>query len=535
MLACGIILTTCNKEYFDLDRLSDEIELEPRLVAPLAYGSMSIRDLVELFDSSGYIDEFEDGLLYLAYSDTPFSVKADTAFEVPDKLVTETYIDSDIQTPEWLGAAVGDTVSFYKSELFELDFDGDDRVDSILIKGGEIVIDVTSSFEHMGILTISSPQIMNAARDTFSTMIEISDLSGTFVDQQIFQSDGYFLTVTEENDTSFIIHFKLDLINSGNVINPDDECEILTSFENIGFYRAFGYVASRDLITEDGAFAITFFEENPDMASLIFNDPQINIYISNSLGIPMEVELDNVIATSSRDGSTIELAFTEGHPFQIDAPGIEEIGSRAESEVNINKNTCNIDELLASAPSEITYQIIGRTQAGTQDEEHFVLDTSVFDLELEFLLPMDFKSTGFAFEDTLEFEVGEEGVDTSLVKFAQVSVTTVNDLPIELELQVYLLDMSYAVLDSVFDADAVILGASQVDAQGKLTQATEEINSIIFPAEKLGKLEDVQYLQVVARMITSGAGQQFVKLYSDYELDFEISMFANLRINTREL
>ena len=36
LLAGGMLLTTCNKDYFDLDKLSDEIELEPELVAPLA-------------------------------------------------------------------------------------------------------------------------------------------------------------------------------------------------------------------------------------------------------------------------------------------------------------------------------------------------------------------------------------------------------------------------------------------------------------------------------------------------------------------
>ena len=74
-----------------------------------------------------------------------------------------------------------------------------------------------------------------------------------------------------------------------------------------------------------------------------------------------------------------------------------------------------------------------------------------------------------------------------------------------------------------------------MDDQGFLTQATEETNSVIFTTEKLGKLQDVYYMQVEARMITSELGDQFVKLYSQYTLDFEISMKANFRINTREL
>ena len=530
------MLTTCNKEYFELNRLSDEIELEPTLVAPLIYGSMNVNDIVERFDSTGFIYEFDDGLIYLVYSDTSYSVMADTLVEVPDQLVTKYFIDSDIDIPIWIGSAIGDTVPFFKSELFTFELDGNDRVDSIVIKGGQIVIDVTSSFEHAGLLTISSSQIMNADRDTFSTVIDISDADGSFVDQQIFLSDGYVIQSAEVNDTNFVkINFRLDLINSGSPINPDDVCDIQTSFNDMDFYSVFGFIDSRNLITESGSFEIPLFEDNPDLASIIFNDPRINIFISSSVGIPMEVELDNVIAISSRDGSTVELSFSEGHPFLIDGPDINHMGERVESEISINNLTSNIDDLLASAPSEISYEITGRTAAGTINDQHFILDTSKLDLALEFLLPLDFKSAGFAFHDTLDFEVGEEGVDTSMIKLAQVSLTTVNELPIELEFQVYLLDINYAIIDSIFDGDAIILGASLVDDQGMLTQAVEETSSVTFTAEKLGKLQDVFYMRVEARMITSELGEQFVKIYSDYSLDFKLSMVANFRINTREL
>lgn len=536
LLASGIMLTTCNKEYFELNRLSDEIELEPTLVAPLIFGSLNLNDVVEKFDSSGYIYEFEDGLLYLAYSDTAFSVMADTMVEVPNKLVSQYFIDSDIETPIWLGSAIGDTVPFFKSELFTFELDGNDRVDSIVVKLGQMVIDVSSSFEHAGQLTISSAQIMNVDRDTFSTVIDISDPSGTFTETQPFSTDGYSIISEEVNDTNFVkINLRLDLINSGNPINPDDLCDIQTSFLDMGFYSVFGLIDSRDLITEGGSFEIPLFEDNPDLASIIFNDPRINIYTSTSVGVPLEIELDSVIATSSRDGSTTELIFTEGHPFLIGAPGIDQIGERVESEININRNTSNIDDLLASAPSMITYKIMGRTEAGDVNDQHFILDTSKLDLTLEFLLPLDFKSSGFAFQDTLDFEVGDEGVDTTLIKLAQVSVTTVNELPIKLGLQVYLLDINHTVIDSVFDGEAILLGASQVDGQGALAQATEETHNVSFSAEKLGKLQDVTYMWVEASMITSGLGDQFVKLYPDYSLDFEISMLANFRINTREL
>jgi hypothetical protein len=179
--------------------------------------------------------------------------------------------------------------------------------------------------------------------------------------------------------------------------------------------------------------------------------------------------------------------------------------------------------------------VSGSTQQGTGDESHFALDTSRLIVETEFLLPLDFRSTRIAMEDTMEFEMGDPGIDTSMVRQVKLTMSTVNELPIKLDLQVYLLDEFYQVLDSVFGENVVILAASEVDQEGKLIQAGEEANTAIFPAEKLGKLEEIRYLQVQARMNTSELGSKDVKLYSDYSLDFKLSLFADLFINSREL
>ncbi len=50
--------------------------------------------------------------------------------------------------------------------------------------------------------------------------------------------------------------------------------------------------------------------------------------------------------------------------------------------------------------------------------------------------------------------------------------------------------------------------------------------------EKLGKLEQVHFMQVRAKLTTSDEGVPYVKIYSDYTLDFKISILANLRINS---
>ncbi len=70
-----------------------------------------------------------------------------------------------------------------------------------------------------------------------------------------------------------------------------------------------------------------------------------------------------------------------------------------------------------------------------------------------------------------------------------------------------------------------------MDDQGELMLATDETNSVTFTSEKLSKLQGVAFIQVEAQMITSELGDTFVKLFSDYSLDFEISMLGRLKIS----
>jgi hypothetical protein len=534
-MAGALLMTECQKEPFDLSKLSDEVEIHPELIAPLFYGSLNIGDIVEYVDSTGYAYEFDDGLIYLAYSDTVVNVMAGSMVEIPNALYTESFLAPDVDIPEFTESEPGDIVHFLKSKFIAIQLEGDDRVDSMRVKGGEILFELMSTFKHNGYVNISSEQIIDPRGEPFFVTLVASDVSGIFENTARVLTDYYFIETFEKGDSNVIqIDFDLALTNSGNPVDPDDLCQIDLNFLDMGFYSVYGYIDSRNTFTESGSLEIPFYAENPDLAAVKFADPRINVFTTNFVGVPSVVTLNSLIS-NGLDGSTVTLEFYQGHPFIVSAPNLSEIGSSVSDEFHINRETSNFNELLSNTPTYLSYTVSGSTQQGTGDESHFALDTSRLIVETEFLLPLDFRSTRIAMEDTMEFEMGAPGIDTSMVRQVKLTMSTVNELPIKLDLQVYLLDEFYQVLDSVFGENVVILAASEVDQEGKLIQAGEEANTAIFPAEKLGKLEEIRYLQVQARMNTSELGSKDVKLYSDYSLDFKLSLFADLFINSREL
>lgn len=534
LLVGGLLLTSCHKEYFQLDKLSDEMELETDLVAPLIHGSMSLGDLVARFDSSGYTGEFEDGLIYLSYSDTLVEVMVDTLDLVMDGFYDEIFLDVEIgDDPVYIGSAIGDTVHFRKSKFFGFETEGENRMDSVLFKGGELETVMGSTFQHTGLLTVSSTYIKDSDGNPYSYTIEITDASGNFTWTESRDLEGFFLETDKQGDSSvFRMDYDLALINSGNPVNPGDQCDISSNFADMGFYKLFGYVDPEEVVSEIGELDIPIFADNPDLKNLQIADPRITVAIENSLGIPFELTVDSLIAIAE-DGSRESLVFYEGHPFIIPAPEMNMIGETVSGEYYINNQTSNFRDLINLAPSALSYGVSGNS--GGQSQSHFLLDTSRFMAEAEFVLPLDLSISEYTLTDTMEFSVGDGGIDTSLVKEVVVSVFTINELPLELSLQIYMLDESYAVLDSLFDGVPPLLPSSEVDSDGRLVSASEKDNRISFPTERLGVLDQISYLRVEARIVSAGSGDQFVKFYSDYSLDFEISFFANFRINTREL
>jgi hypothetical protein len=300
----------------------------------------------------------------------------------------------------------------------------------------------------------------------------------------------------------------------------------------MAFYKLFGFVDPLEVVTESGMVDIPVYADFPELENLKVADPRFNIFTENSLGISFELMLDSLIGTAG-DGSTETLEIYEGHPFIIPAPTVDMQGQTVYGEFNINNQTSNIQDLLNIAPHTLYYRATG--DIGSQSQNHFLLDTSRFLAEIEFLLPLDLSFAEYSLTDTLEFLLGEDGLDTSYIKHVVINLSTVNQLPIELGLQVYLLDTFNQVLDSLFMDDPVFLSSSEVNDEGELLHPSEDSHSIDFPTEKLGILEETEYLLIEARMVTAEAGETFVKFYSVYTLDFEISFYAELRFNTREL
>jgi hypothetical protein len=285
--------------------------------------------------------------------------------------------------------------------------------------------------------------------------------------------------------------------------------------------------------------SLGFFDIASALKDITLKAPEFNLHVDNSYGIPMEIDLSNITARSTSEGTTLPLIFDHDSlkTFNVDAPSIEQLGQTVNSIHYINGDNSNLEEILASSPNKLDFDIVANTGT-TPGVQNFLLDTSKMDIIIEVVLPMWLQTGGYTMQDTIDMDIGSIVGDLNFVDSARITMKYVNELPLEVRLQGYFLNSAEVVLDSLFSEGTVaLLEAAQVDENGEIVEELlpEETFVIEMTGEQMANLADATLLWFKADASTTDNGTKFVKFYSHYELNYKLFIEAYFSINTTEM
>jgi hypothetical protein len=161
----------------------------------------------------------------------------------------------------------------------------------------------------------------------------------------------------------------------------------------------------------------------------------------------------------------------------------------------------------------------------------WVSNNSAFSVEPSIELPLDFNLDHFSYRDTLAQEISKiENIDYAEGLTIRIELT--NDIPIELGTQLYFLDATYRVIDSLFPS-AVLIHAAIVNSEGKTITAGKMMPSpllIEINKARLEKIYNTKYLSFYAKA-TSNNRQTIVR--SDQKLKVKIGAKAKIKTNVK--
>lgn len=528
---------SCVKDSFDFDRLSGEIHYEPSLAAPIAYGNLAMIDGLNAYDSVGRIQVNKDGFLSLYYFEHAESDTVSTLMNIGNQHVTSLTPAAGVDFTGFNSS--GDVITLNRSVDLNFDlFNADAELDSIWLDYGTLDMVATSTYQHGIQLTITYPTITKDGVP-FSDVLNLLPYGST--DGSTNNSMvGYHvdLTQTALGYNEIPVEIQIRFVHSGgnntgqlnldiDLIEPDHEA-------------MFGYFGHNTLIYKSGKIELDLFDPSDgwNLEDFWFEDPKFKVYYNNSYGIPTNFYFDSVKAYSShfnQDYNIIDygagLPMDSLSPHYMNYPTV--FGSSIDDSLILDKNNSNIREVIQQRPAWIKFIAHAFTNpGGSAGHDNFVWDDSKFRADIEVELPLWGYIDRFHGTDTIDFNMEEEFEDPGIIERLLIRINIDNGLPIFIESQAYFLNENYIIIDSVIQADDIrIIESAVIDNNGQVISKTNKTIDLEITGERLEQMMETKYLLYKASAsTTNAASDEFIKIYPDYEVGFNVAIEADLNI-----
>ena len=251
------------------------------------------------------------------------------------------------------------------------------------------------------------------------------------------------------------------------------------------FSLAKGYFGQRNqsISGTDASFNIEFLENIS--GNIVFSDPSLYVTTTNSMGVPVEVNID-INGTNSSSGNQASLA---GSPQIIGYPDLSQIGQYVDGEVSYTPQNSDIVNFLSILPNEINMAggLISNPNGNTPPmQNHLIGDgEAIFGIRLE--LGLDFKIDDLFLTDTISLESLDIDLgDTLSLNALKLYMNTLNGFGLTADLQLRFLDENDQVIDV---QDLPLLSAAQIDSDGKVIEATLSKSELDIDQTILNQLE----------------------------------------------
>ena len=530
-----ILAAACVNNEFLLDKYDTTVEWEPVFQGPLVYGDLSIEDLLTRFDSTGFLEEDSTGFLYLVYAiDTSINA-GNWIGDLPDQEFVQYFFQVDTTIPGWVLGDTGDIRTFTEDKSYEFARIGDERLDSIHLKGGEIVIDVESTIKHAGTLTITSEAISMNGQD-YMQEIQISDPSGNFTDQVVVDITGSTLRLDNSDpDTSFLdLTFTFDLINSGADILESEVVHVIKTFRDLAFQAVYGYAGTYDSLMYDKQVMDFDLLEGNFEGTIKLYDPQLHMEIKNSYGVEFGIGLEDLEGRFA-DGSSMPITIDPGaNPIIISAPTLDQAGETVTSNTSIDRTNSNFHEIGTTNLRGLQYSVRALANPGGPTN-NFMLDSSKLVVGIETVIPIQLQAKDVILQDTFDFSLsdGESDFDAENIKSLYIKLDTENGMPIDLDIQVYFVDNNWNILDSLFDdTNRNVLPSGILDENGRVIFRTQNTTEITLTDDQIDNVWNAENMLFNALFETADGGDTPVKFYSNYAIGFKLGARAEISVTS---
>jgi hypothetical protein len=528
------IFSSCIKEEINLDNISDTVNWNLNYDIPLAYGSLSLTDIINAIDKQGYIKEDNNGLLYLVYCSNAFSQSAENLLPIPSQEFSQVFTSSDVDFPSWAGQ---DSIKFSRSTYFDFSVSRSDaEIDSMHFKMGLMNLNTSIDYPYPCRITLTFPTLVRNGKPYSYTVNKTDNNTNYSTKNNVpIILSGYKVSFANVNGAANKIPATYNVVikNSKGTISSSNSISMTADIQMATFSSIFGYMGQiNDLLNQtDQKITLNFFDNSRSNYNIEFEKSELAAYIHNSFGVPVQIRLDSIRTYSEKTYTYFPVTF-DPSVIDIKYPGATQIGSTVHDTINIQSN---IADAIPTSPHYFYYNASAiANPSGKTGNPNFFTDTSMVNIEMELTLPLKFKAGNLQVSDTMSFDPGATLNDFSIIKKIVLFNTFTNSIPFDLKVQVFLADEHKIIIDSLYSStnQPVIKSGVLNNTTGKYTFSTPNTQNITFDETRSKNLEKAKYAFIQVAITTAGNGQKIVGFYSDYRLNVSFKAQAELKITS---
>ena len=479
---------------------ADIVSHEAEFAIPLLKATTSVQDLLEGFDEYTFVEITPDNVIHLRYKGDVLTQSADEFFqETKEKLPPLIPLEDSLYI-----------LPFSAPEQLEVDF--------ATFKSGKISLALKSDYVGMVDLTVTILQaVKNGQPLTLHTQFQSpigGNLPFSYFPPEFVETQGYDL-VPENGEVK--IRYEAITETDERIKLP----EIFLITNNIDFSYIEGYLGNFRQKGKRDSITIEFFK-NWVQGDVFFENPVIQIHIDNSFGVPTRSSID-VFDILTADGNRIPLEsdFITATGIDFVYPAYNEIGQTKSMTFTFDADNSNIEDVLGSRPVALDYKVDAIMNPDSLvDERGFITDSSFYRVQVEVDLPLHGRASGFGILDTFNVDFGDYG-NLEEVEFKMIAD---NHMPLGIDGQLYFLDESNNVLDSLFDGRKEIVVAAPVAADGTVTGAISRTNFATFSSLRFDQIRPSKKMALKAWFSTTNNGQQPVKAFAGQDVEIRMGM-----------
>ncbi|MCF8256843.1 MAG: hypothetical protein K9J06_04790 [Flavobacteriales bacterium] len=529
-LAAAILsVPACTEDYFDFDRMQDEIFVwNPDLAFPLVFSSLTVEDIIVEDDENQYVTD-SDNFITLVKTVTVFSETLNEFLRLtsPQGLGTVVSLNQG-EIDQFTGSG---QVQKVVSPPYTLSFDNVSgaELQHAVFSSGLMSIHVTSDFQHSGSLLVSMPELrLNGL--PFSQSYPISYTGGVF--DQTFTADltGYEMTLNSGGGTHSIPIFYTVLLQNGGgaVPNTGNSVNIDHSFTTLDMAFADGYFGQFDLDVPEGVVQMDLL----DNGALYFEDPRLRLVVTNQIGASMRVNVQHLYGQGDAGLLPFDYSQAMGTPFIIAAA--PSVGDSSVQSFYFTRTNSNIATLVNGQYNDLFHDFDATVNPAGQSY-NFASRNSTVRVTAEAELPFWGKSNHYIFEDTLDNPLAEIGDIKDNIEQGLLRINTLNGFPMDGILKLYLMDSLNNVVDSLLANGEYTIRSGPVNSNGRVTSPANTNNDIPIDTARVNTLFGAKYLIVHADLTSTGNAVENIRIYGDDRLQVRIGLQVKLKASPADL